>query len=376
MNRALLIIIVIIALAGAGVAGWFYRDALFVEEEVTVNAPVVQELRQMLQDDAEFSAALDDALAQRPEDNYWYGKDANDLLRFFDEWAVFLPPADVEQARSYDDNFGDFYSQDRTAIEPAKTLVRSEPLMGWLKEFVLARGEFMDSAASAAEISAWTESPLINMDDYVVPGGGYASFNEFFTRELAPGARPVDSPDDDSVVTSPADCEITSMTFPLTGDTGLEAKGMSLTVSELLNGDPVAEEFVGGTAASFGLGVTDYHHFHAPVSGRITGAELVDGLYFGLTTFDEFFSQNHRGYYIIETEEYGKVVMIPIGITTISSVVLSKSAGDEVAKGDELGNFAYGGSAILVLFQEDRFTLDEFEMDEHILMGQRVGNLK
>lgn len=341
-----------------------------------MHAPIVNELDQRIKSDEVFRNDLSKALANRPEDNYWYGKGIADLLTFFDTWLVSLPPPDPDQARYYDDIFGDFYSHNRIAVEPAKSLTRTEPFLGWLEKFVMARGTYMDSEDSASDLSAWLQSPTLHIDDYIVPPHGFASFNQFFTREIKLGARPISSPDNDSIVTSPADSEISTSTIPLTSETDLEVKGMALHVHELLGEDPIAEEFYGGVATSFGLGVTDYHHFHSPVSGKISKVKMIPNRYFGMSTFDEFFTENHRGYCIIETPKYGKVALVAIGITTISSVHFSSTAGKVIKKGEELGNFAYGGSEVLVLFQPGHFSISNFSKGEHVLMGQKVGILQ
>jgi len=150
----------------------------------------------------------------------------------------------------------------------------------------------------------------------------------------------------------------------------------SLSVSDLLGGDPDFMKFFGGSALVFSLDITNYHRFHSPVSGEIVQARLIPGLYFGLTSFDEFFTENHRGYFLIETEDYGLVGLVAIGIATISSVNLKVNAGTHITKGEEVGHFAFGGSAIVALFEPNRFALDPFtEENDNILMGQKIGTL-
>jgi hypothetical protein len=69
--------------------------------------------------------------------------------------------------------------------------------------------------------------------------------------------------------------------------------------------------------------------------------------------------------------------MVCIGMFTISSVDFITGAGDYVHKGDELGNFAYGGSAVILLFERDRveFSIPIEQRPVQVRMGQKIGNL-
>ena len=88
------------------------------------------------------------------------------------------------------------------------------------------------------------------------------------------------------------------------------------------------------------------------------------------SVFEDF----HHGYFIIRTERFGLVAVIPVGLQTISSVVFEKkfkniSKGQEksIYKGEKLGHFAYGGSLIILLFEKDRFDAVK------VYQGQRIG---
>jgi len=339
-------------------------------------SPIITDLVNLIDNNDQFRDSLNEALLNRPEENYWYGKGETELIDFFEEWEVALPLPDPEKVRHYDDLFGEFYTEGWTVLDQAKTLVRSEPFMNWIYRFVQARGAYMDSKLSATHVDQWMQIPEIRIDDYIIPENGFYSFNDFFTREIKPGARPIHDLSNESVVTSPADCEISASVIPLREKSEIYVKGDSLSVSDLLGGDPDFMKFFGGSAVVFSLDITNYHRFHSPVDGKIKEARIVPGLYFGMTSFDEFFTENHRGYFLINTEDYGLVGLVAIGIATISSVNLKVDAGIDITKGEELGNFAFGGSAIVALFEPNRFILDQFTNEnDNILMGQKIGTL-
>ena len=137
----------------------------------------------------------------------------------------------------------------------------------------------------------------------------------------------------------------------------------------------------------------NYHRYHSPVSGQIVEGREVPGIYNGIMDGEHWFNQGnigesttdfsifedfHRSYFVFETEDYGYVAMVPVGLNTISamfaSVVNDKSTlvppGGEpvpIVKGQEIGHFAYGGSLNILMFQAGVLG------NINVLMGQRLG---
>ena len=159
---------------------------------------------------------------------------------------------------------------------------------------------------------------------------------------------------------------------------------------QLLNGSKYAKKFVGGTALSCVLMPNTYHHYHAPVSGTMVEAKIVDGAFFGHPDFPNWatargnvgapiakfspFEKFQRGYFIIDTGKYGHVAMVAVGLNTISSVVFKKPFDDlrkpvKVARGDELGYFLYGGSLFMMIFEPDRYESGAVQ----VRLGNQIG---
>lgn len=262
----------------------------------------------------------------------------------------------------------------------------------------MERGNFMDSPQSLKCIDAWLKDPATNIDQFIVPSGGFKSFNEFFTRELdmSKNPRPINEPDDSSIVTASADTIINFIISDLTLSTQLNVKDRQLNVKQLLHRSEYAKYFEGGTAISAVLMPGVYHHYHSPVTGKIVEGVDVPGVYNGIvdgehwfneifnvgesTTDFSIFEDFHRAYYVIETKNYGYVAIVPVGLNTISritpSLVGKKSTYVEpggkpvqIKKGDRLGHFAYGGSLNILLFQKGAFA------SLSVLMGHRIGQL-
>jgi phosphatidylserine decarboxylase len=271
--------------------------------------------------------------------------------------------------------------------------ILEEPGLSWANSFVEARGKFMDSPASAKIIEEWLGDELLGNEDFVLPSEGFNSFNEFFKRDLRPGARPIADVANNAVLVSPADGVINMIANELQMDSEIPTKGrMTMSLNELLNDSKYAEKFIGGSAMAIFLMPDNYHHYHAPITGSIVESnedvgdrlfgmpDMLDMINNGNLGYNKDYSvfENFRhGYFIIKTETYGYVAMIPIGLQTVGSVVFEdeyKNIKDsnpiKVYKGKKLGHFAYGGSTVLLIFEKNR--LNSISVQQ----GQSIGKLK
>lgn len=124
----------------------------------------------------------------------------------------------------------------------------------------------------------------------------YGSFNEFFTRELAPGARPIAA--DPAAIASPVDGTV-SECGALDADLLLQAKGRRYRLSELLAGQAWAERFAGGSFATIYLAPYNYHRIHMPLSGTLLDTVYVPGRLFSVNAatarhVPRLFARNER----------------------------------------------------------------------------------
>lgn len=104
----------------------------------------------------------------------------------------------------------------------------------------------------------------------------YSTFNEFFAREIKESARPIAGPDNDKVITSAADCRLT--TYPTVDmATKYWIKGFGFTMPKLLGSNELAQTFDNGAVLIHRLAPQDYHRWHAPVSGHIESITEIPG---------------------------------------------------------------------------------------------------
>lgn len=197
----------------------------------------------------------------------------------------------------------------------------------------------------------------------------YESFNAFFTRALRADARPV--PADPRVAVMPVDGTI-SERGSISGDTLVQAKGMTFTTVELLGGDTAsASRFAGGSFATVYLAPYNYHRIHMPCSGTLRQAWHVPGSLFSVNAataaaVPRLFARNERAVCIFDTAA-GPMAMVAVGALFVGSIDLVW-AGEVtrvrphgvrpidvpdpplvLAAGDELGRFNMG-STVIVLF--------------------------
>ena len=194
----------------------------------------------------------------------------------------------------------------------------------------------------------------------------YPSFNEFFTRALKPGARPIAQAD----LVSPVDGAI-SQFGPIEGDQIFQAKGHSYTITALVGGDAVlAAQFEHCSFATLYLSPKDYHRIHMPCDGRLLRMVYVPGELFSVNPATArgvpgLFARNERVVCIFESAR-GPFVLVLVGATIVGSMatvwhgVVNPPRGGEVRewdyadrqivlkKGEEMGRFLLGSTVVML----------------------------
>jgi phosphatidylserine decarboxylase len=219
----------------------------------------------------------------------------------------------------------------------------------------------------------------------------YASFNEFFTRELRPGLRTVVAERD--AIASPVDGFVSAM-GPIQGDTLIQAKGRSYDLAGLLAGAWV-EQFHGGSFATFYLAPFNYHRVHVPLDATLHETWYVPGRLFSVNTVTaaavpRLFARNERIIGLFETPA-GPMAEILVGALNVGSmstvwhgevtpkarrVVSQLSAPSiigELKRGDEMGRFNMG-STVILLFAAGRVTWEaDLGPGREVRLGERIG---
>lgn len=223
----------------------------------------------------------------------------------------------------------------------------------------------------------------------------YATFNDFFTRALKPGVRPIT----DDGVACPADGAI-SQVGHIDDERIFQAKGHHYTLTQLLGGDSArAEPFRNGEFATVYLSPKDYHRVHMPFAGKLKEMVYVPGKLFSVNTVTAhqvpaLFARNERVVALFDTD-VGPMAVVLVGAMIVASVetvwaglvtppkrqlkVFSydqPSAEVQLDRGAEMGRFKLGSTAV-VLFGPDTVQWRE-DLGElsRVCMGEKIGSLR
>jgi phosphatidylserine decarboxylase len=264
---------------------------------------------------------------------------------------------------------------DRRTGEVREEVVLGEGFVRWVYESALggalrramltrlapskAYGRWQSSSWSRRAIPGVVAQLSIDLGECLVPEGGFSSFNDFFTRRLRPGARPL--VDDPRRLASPADGR-TFAYVDVQGDTLLPAKGRRISLRELLADDVEAARFAGGTVLIVRLCPADYHRFHFPCAGLASAARTVAGPLesvspIALAQGHAILDTNKRDVAYIDSPVFGRVAYLEIGAMFVGSIVQSYRPGS-VAAGDEKGRFEFGGSTVILVLEPGRVRVD------------------
>lgn len=195
----------------------------------------------------------------------------------------------------------------------------------------------------------------------------YATFNQFFAREIKPSARPIANPDDPNIVSSPADCRL--MVFPTIDlATRYWIKGYGFTLGKLLQGDVLASQFDGGSITIARLAPQDYHRWHSPVDGTVLSIKEIPGTYYTVNpqaitqagALDVFCENRRSVMFIRRKPPHRPIVLVAVGAMLVGSIKYNPGIeqGAEITRGQCLGAFQYGGSTVIMLIPRGEFVPD------------------
>ena len=223
--------------------------------------------------------------------------------------------------------------------------------------------------------------------------GSYKSFNDFFTRPLKAGARPLAAAD----FVCPVDGAISQ--FGAINDHHIvQAKGHRFSTTELVGGDnALAAEFRNGSFANLYLSPKDYHRLHMPCDGKLTRMIYVPGALFSVNPITargvpKLFARNERVVCVFESPEYGPFLMVLVGATIVGSMatvwhgIVNPKRTTKMSewtyadqsivlkKGEEMGRFLLG-STIVMLFRLDTIAFNpDWAPERPVRLGELMGN--
>jgi phosphatidylserine decarboxylase len=237
----------------------------------------------------------------------------------------------------------------------------------------------------------------VNMEEAADPEPfNYKSFNAFFTRELAAGTRPVI--EGDNTIACPADGAISQLGNIEKGRI-FQAKGQDYSLEELLGGNKqLANAFKDGSFATVYLSPKDYHRVHMPMTGKLKTMIYIPGDLFSVNTttaenVPRLFSRNERAVCIFETD-IGPMAIVLVGAMIVAGIetvwagqvapikreihthnYLSKQKAITLKKGEEMGRFKLGSTAIVLFGPQLMRWKDGLAAGSPTVMGELLGHI-
>lgn len=245
-------------------------------------------------------------------------------------------------------------------------------------------------------LTRFARSYGIDVSEAEKPLSEYAGVDEFFTRRLRPGARPIDQ--QAGRVISPADGTVVECGLVSAG-TLIQAKGVLFKLSELLADDEAAARLEGGAYLITYLSPKDYHRVHSPIEGRVIGWHHVPGTLFSVNEKSVqrepgLFTRNERFVSLIESAAglVAVVMVAAVGVGHVTAAYDPDVATHEarfrradvrhrrydtprpIGRGAELGTF-HLGSTTIVVFEPGKVALDALAPGTSTKMGAAVGRV-
>jgi phosphatidylserine decarboxylase len=284
-----------------------------------------------------------------------------------------------------------------------------EPYSSWLISFDKGWGKLLATESSWNKKYyklLWEDKKFGLQNDWYEDSNHWKSFNQFFARYLkSPNKRPIEQLNNDSILVSPADAVPQGIwqidkESNIVQKEGVAIKSATLRSVEKLVGEESAYKkvFADGILTHTYLDVNDYHRYHFPLSGIVKEIRIIPGenaagciitwdaehkRYTYDATIPGWQSIEARGCVILETEKFGLVALMPIGMSQVCSVNFEKNlqVGQKVQKGDMLGYFLFGGSDFVMIFQKKAGLILNAPKDkinqsyQKLLMGEFYGKL-
>ena len=236
---------------------------------------------------------------------------------------------------------------------------------------------YLDSRASTFFIPLFIHHHSIPMEDYELVS--YRSFNDFFKRKLAEGARSVSM--EQEIFVSPCDSRLS--VYKIDDNCAFSVKHTTYTVQSLLKNRKLAERYAGGFAWVFRLCVDDYHRYIYVDDGVVSRHYRIPGVFHTVNPAANeaypIYKENTREYCLLKSLHFGTLLLMEVGAMFVGRIE-NQPGERKVRRGEEKGNFAFGGSTVIVLTQKGQVVPDgdilrysKSGIETKVKLGEHVG---
>ncbi len=226
-------------------------------------------------------------------------------------------------------------------------------------------GKLLDTGMSKAFIGPFIQNHRIDMSDYEQIT--YRSYNDFFTRKLAVGARRIEQEPD--IFISPCDSRL--CVYEINDSSVFPIKNTWYSVESLVRSRKAANAYAGGYIWIFRLCVDDYHRYIYVDQGEVSRNVRIPGVFHTVNPVanDQYpiYKENAREYALLRSEHFGTVLQMEVGALMVGKIH-NHPGRRMVERGQEKGYFAFGGSTVILMTKAGTVC-----PDEDILKNSRKG---
>jgi len=327
-----------------------------------------------------------------------YDLDEFSRIHTLNDWIIWCNellhwiPTETSDGHNVDKHLITFYF---FINQPSLSPLQKDPVfIKWMKDYAKELGEFFDSTDSLTKesIESFYSAPIYRMNEYMQTPSRWKTFNQLFARHVKPGFRPIDCLCDDRIIVSVADSKYKG-SWPITSESKITAKGIEWSIAELLHNNPYADCFKCGTFMHAYLSPMDYHRLHTPLPGKVLYSEVVPGNVYLETYVANKKLNTHRSHYTIQSRDgvgyqfsqargililqtpIGIIAVLPIGMSFVSSVILTTEVGAQLHKGQEFGYFQFGASDYIILFPRNMKVNITAKIGTHYNQGKEIAHI-
>ncbi|KAF9559660.1 phosphatidylserine decarboxylase-like protein [Agrocybe pediades] len=290
----------------------------------------------------------------------------------------------------------------RAFVNPRVNAMFHKMFNVWTKFLVSPESRYVLTTEPGGWFSPAAQEAIPNFAETFVcdpsaPYWGFHSWDDFFTRLFRDGLRPVELPDNDSVVNAACESTVYKIAHDVKKHDAFWLKSEPYSLAYMFNNDPLYEQFVGGDIIQAFLSALNYHRWASPVNGKIVKTVNIPGTYYAESPAMGFagetgpdpaapnLSQSFitsiaaRALIFIEAAnpKIGLMAFLAVGMAEVSTCEITVKPGDVVKKGEQLGMFHFGGSTHCLIFRPEtkvQFSGD-FPVGTPIKLNQAIATI-
>lgn len=246
--------------------------------------------------------------------------------------------------------------------------------------FTKLSGTIMNSKVSNIITKKLIKKYNINQEEYEKQK--FTSYNDFFIRKKKEKYLNIDK--NKNHLISPADSKLT--VYDIKENSMFKIKDSYYSINELLNGDPISEQYKNGKILIFRLEPTDYHRYCYIDDGTKNENKYIKGIFHTVKNIAlkkyNIYKKNAREYTTLDTKNFGKVIQIEVGALIVGRI---KNHHEEYQykKGEEKGYFEFNGSTIALIFKKNKIEIDpdikensKKHIETIVKYGEKIGTKK